>query len=70
MYRRKGEKRKMNELKINQKFKDAIPPLSDEEYANLRESIQAEGCRDAIIIWDSNIVDGHNRYVRPDRALL
>ncbi len=52
----------MNELKINPRFKDAIPPLTNEEYENLRESIKSEGCRDAIIIWNGVIVDGHNRY--------
>ena len=51
----------MNELKVNPKFRDVIPPLTAEEYNNLRESIIAEGCRDAIIVWDGFIVDGHNR---------
>lgn len=52
----------MNELKINPRFRDVIPPLDSEEYENLRESIASEGCRDAIIIWNGFIVDGHNRY--------
>jgi len=52
----------VDELKINPKFKDVIPPLSAEEYENLRESIKTEGCRDAIIVWDGVIIDGHNRY--------
>ena len=52
----------MEELKINPKFKDVIPPLSEDEYAELRESIKTEGCRDAIIVWDGVIVDGHNRF--------
>jgi len=50
------------ELKINEKFKTVIPPLSAEEYNNLRDSIAHEGCRDAIIVWDGVIVDGHHRY--------
>ena len=44
------------ELKINQRFKDVIPPLTAEEYANLHSSIDAESCRDAIVkerIWES-----------------
>jgi hypothetical protein len=52
----------MDELKINPRFKEAIPPLSCEEYGNLRESIRMDGCRDSIITWDGVIVDGHNRY--------
>jgi len=49
-------------LRTNPKFQEIIPPLSAEEYKNLRESIIAEGCRDAIIVWDGVIVDGHNRF--------
>jgi hypothetical protein len=50
------------DLKINLKFKEAIPPLSADEYQNLRESLLREGCRDAIIVWNGVIVDGYNRY--------
>ena len=49
-------------LKINPKFRDIIPPLDAEEYENLRESLKTDGCRDAIIIWDGVIIDGHNRH--------
>ncbi|GHU97983.1 hypothetical protein FACS1894211_00920 [Clostridia bacterium] len=50
------------ELQINPKFKDLIPPLHFEEYENLKESLKSEGCRDAIIVWNGVIVDGHNRH--------
>lgn len=50
------------ELQISPKFKEAIPPLNTEEYQNLRESLRREGCRDAVLIWNGVIVDGHNRY--------
>ena len=49
-------------LKINEDFKNLIPPLSDEEMAELRESLLQYGCRDAIVIWNDTIIDGHNRY--------
>ena len=52
----------LQELKINARFRDIIPPLNAEEYENLRESIKTEGCRDAIVVWQGVIVDGHNRY--------
>ena len=52
----------MKELKINKRFEELIVPLSAEEYAELYQSIKADGCRDAIIIWNGVIVDGHNRY--------
>jgi len=52
----------MKPLKINQKFKDLIPPLSEDELRQLTENILSEGCRDAIKVWRGIIVDGHNRY--------
>jgi len=52
----------MTTLKINSKFKNLIPPLSQEEYSGLEESILQQGCRDSIKHWRGAIVDGHNRY--------
>lgn len=49
-------------MRIDDEFKSLIPPLLPEEYIGLEESIKEEGCRDAIIIWDGIIIDGHNRY--------
>lgn len=49
-------------LKINKDFKNVIPPLSKEEFKELECSIEEEGCREAIIVWNGTIVDGHNRY--------
>ncbi|MBT9167327.1 MAG: hypothetical protein DDT19_00656 [Syntrophomonadaceae bacterium] len=63
-------------LHINKEFKSLIPPLTEEEFAGLEQSILAEGCRDAIIVWQNGkaaptannqaqaptIVDGHNRF--------
>jgi len=51
-----------NELIINSRFRDLFPPLSEEERTLLENSIRLEGCRDAIITWNNQIVDGHNRY--------
>jgi len=52
----------VTQLKIKKEFKNLIPPLSDEEYHGLTESILTHGCRDTIKIWRGFIVDGHNRY--------
>lgn len=49
-------------MKINSKFKKLIPPLSVDEYEMLKESIKAEGVRDALIVWGDTLIDGHNRY--------
>lgn len=51
---------------IKEELKNFIPPLSEEEFAQLEENILLEGCRDALILWKNGneyvIVDGHNRY--------
>lgn len=49
-------------LKIDSEFKDIIPPLTDEEYRQLEENVKSEGCRDALVVWNGTIIDGHNRY--------
>jgi N6-adenosine-specific RNA methylase IME4 len=40
------------ELKIDPEFQNLIPKLSDDEYNLLKESILAEGCRNALIVWN------------------
>ncbi len=47
---------------IDSEFHALIPPLSDDERAQLEANILAEGCRDALVIWDGIILDGHNRF--------
>ena len=49
-------------LHIDKEFEQLIPPLTEEEYNGLEESIRIEGCRDPIVVWDDVIVDGHNRF--------
>jgi len=47
---------------IADEFKTLIPPLAPEEYAQLEANILTEGCRDALVLWDDVLIDGHNRY--------
>lgn len=49
-------------LTINSEFHNLIPPISEEEYQLLEESLLNEGCREAIVTWNDTILDGHNRY--------
>ena len=49
-------------LKISAEFRDITPSLSDEERRLLEQSILTEGCREAIVVWDGVIVDGHARF--------
>ena len=49
-------------MKIDAEFQSLIHPLTYEEKKMLEESILSEGCRDAIVVWNDTIIDGHNRY--------
>jgi hypothetical protein len=50
-------------LKINPAFQSLIPLQSRGEYKALEQSIQAEGCRDPLTIWQGRniVLDGHTR---------
>ena len=52
----------MKELKINPVFRDLIQPLTAEEFKQLEDNVLADGIRDAIVVWNDTIIDGHNRY--------
>lgn len=54
----------MNEpLKINPKFEQIIPPLSEDEFSRLEENILKHGkVTDPIKTWNGIIIDGHHRY--------
>ncbi|MEH6421955.1 hypothetical protein [Pseudomonas sp. CGJS7] len=50
------------DILVNESLKAYIDPLTEEEYEALEQSILAEGCRDALVLWGNVLVDGHNRY--------
>ena len=52
----------MTELIIDDEFKNLIPPLDEQERAQLEENILRDGIREPLTIWNNIIVDGHNRY--------
>lgn len=49
-------------LTIDPEFRALIPPLSSEERAQLEENIKRDGCRDALVVWNGVLLDGHNRH--------
>ena len=50
-------------ITVDPEFKRLLFPLSDEERSTLESSIVDDGvCRDALVIWNGIILDGHNRY--------
>ena len=51
-----------HKLILDPEFSRFVPPLTQKELELLEESILREGCRDAIVVWNGVILDGHNRY--------
>ena len=49
-------------LKIDEDFKNLIPPLSPDERNQLEENLLQDGCREPLCVWNKTILDGHNRY--------
>lgn len=55
---------KFEDIKIDEKFKNLLPGLSDEELRQLKDNIIRDGeIRDPLIVWSGQgvLVDGHNR---------
>ena len=52
----------MTDLIVDSEFKDLIPPLEEQERAQLEENILRDGIQAPLTIWNNIIVDGHNRY--------
>lgn len=51
------------EYKIDSELQCVMPQLSEEEYAELENSLLQDGFKGSpIIIWQDIIIDGHNRY--------
>lgn len=51
------------ELKIDPEFESIIPPLTDEEFNQLRENIlEKDEVINPILTWNNVIIDGHNRW--------
>ncbi|MCA6218539.1 plasmid replication/partition related protein [Ideonella sp. B7] len=47
---------------IHEGLQAYIDPLRPEEEEALEQSLLAEGCREALVLWGDVLVDGHNRY--------
>ena len=52
----------MKLLKIDEEFKNLLPPLADDERSELENDIKKHGVLSPIITWNGFIIDGHNRY--------
>lgn len=54
--------RRNTEPRIDPEFAALIAPLTKEERSQLEANIAAEGCRDALVVWNGVLLDGHNRF--------
>ena len=53
----------ISDLIIDEEFESVIPPLTDEEFELLKESVLNDGeVYHPLVIWNNIIVDGHHRY--------
>lgn len=51
------------QLTVDPKFRDKIPPLSEDEFKKLEENILSDGeVREPLVVWNNTIIDGHNRW--------
>ena len=50
-------------LRLNPEYEKLLPKMSDEEFSELKASIQSEGQHYSIIVnEDLEVLDGHHRY--------
>lgn len=47
--------------RIDPEFRALIPALAANELALLEQSLLEEGCREALVVWDGILLDGHHR---------
>jgi len=52
----------MQQIIIDEEFRDLIPPLTDEEKEQLETNLLGDGVRDPLVTWNGILIDGHNRY--------
>jgi hypothetical protein len=52
-----------DDVRIDREFAGLVPPLSRGELADLHRSLDANGCRDALVVWKGERIlgEGHNR---------
>lgn len=50
-------------FRIEEEFKNKIPPIGEDEFSRLRENIISAGeVYEPLVVWDGILVDGHNRW--------
>jgi len=52
----------MQTYAVDEEFRYLLPELDEESFEQLEADIIESGCRDAVVVWNGIILDGHNRY--------
>lgn len=52
----------MQEITVDEEFRNLLPVLDDDALKLLEENLLENGCRDALVLWNGVLIDGHNRY--------
>lgn len=58
-----------NEILILPELKELIPPLSSEEFTQLADNIKKDGCREAILIWETKKIKIDADSLTPDAVV-
>ena len=48
-------------VRVDPEFQGLIPPLTEQERAQLEANLLRDGCRDPLVTWRGLLLDGHNR---------
>jgi hypothetical protein len=59
-----------HQFKIDTEFRALIPELAKEELEQLEANLKAEGCRDALVVWNGLLLDGYHRWRICDRLKI
>ena len=49
-------------IQIDPEIANLCRTLTEQEQAQLEANLQAEGCRDPLVLWGEVLLDGHNRH--------
>jgi len=52
----------MQQIIIDNEFKFLLPVLDEQAFADLEADILENGIRDSLVLWESILIDGYNRY--------
>ena len=52
----------MQKIIIDEEFRSLLPTLDKDTYESFEADLIQNGCRDAIVLWNGILIEGHHRY--------